>query len=58
MEIHQVYVVLQRTVLLIAHHWDNLIFVPKAKRFLGTSFDKGRGVTHGYPRPLLWWMWW
>ena len=21
---------------LIFHHWDNLIFVPKAKRFLGT----------------------
>ena len=23
---------------LISHHWDNLMFVPKAKRFLGTPF--------------------
>ena len=34
---------------LITHYWDNLIFVLKAKRFLGTPFGTGRGVTQGYP---------
>ena len=39
----------QNTARLIAHHLDNLIFSPKAKRFLGTPLDMGRGVTQGYP---------
>ena len=30
---------------LISHHWDSLIFVPKAKGFLETAFGTGRGVT-------------
>ena len=34
---------------LIAHHWDNLIFVPKAKMFIGTLFVTGRGFTQGDP---------
>ena len=34
---------------LIAHHWENLMSVRKAKRFLGTSFVTGRGVMQGYP---------
>ena len=34
---------------LIANNWDNLMFVPKSKRFLGTPFSMGRGVTQGDP---------
>ena len=34
---------------LIAHHWDTLMFVPKVKRFLGTPFGTGIGVTQGDP---------
>ena len=37
----------KRMVRLIAHHWDNLMFVPKVNRFLGTPFGTGRGVTQG-----------
>ena len=39
----------QNTARLITHHWDSLIFVPKAKRFLGAAFVMGRGVTQGDP---------
>ena len=31
----------QKKARLIAHHWDNLILVPKAKKFLATPFGKG-----------------
>ena len=34
---------------LIFHHWDSLIFVPKASRFLGMVFGTGRGVMQGNP---------
>ena len=34
---------------LIAHHWDNLMFIPKVDRSLGTPFGTGRGVTQGDP---------
>ena len=37
----------KRMARLIAHHWDNLMFVPKVKKFLGTPFGTGRGFTHG-----------
>ena len=45
MEILRGYSMEQNTAFLIAHHWDNLIFVPKAKSFLGTEFGTGRRVT-------------
>ena len=48
MEIMQGYEMGQRMAPLIAHHWDNLKFVQKAKRFLGTPFGTVRGVTQGY----------
>ena len=34
---------------LVAHHWDNLMFVPKVKRFLWKPFSTGRGFMQGYP---------
>ena len=34
---------------LIYIHWDNLIFVPKARRFLGMDFGTWIGVTKGNP---------
>ena len=34
---------------LIVHHWYNLVLVPKLKRFLGTLFGTGRGVTQVDP---------
>ena len=37
----------QSTSHLIVHHWDNLIFALKMKRFLGTPFGTGRGVMQG-----------
>ena len=49
MEILRGYGMRQRMAHLIAHHWDNLMFVPKAKRFLGTPFGTGIGVTQGDP---------
>ena len=39
----------QNTERLIYHHWENLVFVPKAKSFLGTPFGTGRGFTKGDP---------
>ena len=39
----------QSTERLIDHHWDNLIFDPKAKSFLGIPFGTEREVTEGYP---------
>ena len=45
MEIMMGYRMGSRTSRLIAHHWKNLMFVLKAKRFLGTPFGMGRGVT-------------
>ena len=42
------------TVRLITHHWDSLIFVPKAKSFLGTPFGTGGGFTKGDPKsPMI-----
>ena len=39
---------------LVAHHWDNLMFVPKVKRFLWKPFSTGRGVMQGDPHsPIL-----
>ena len=49
MEILRGYGMGKRMARLIAHHWDNLMFVPKAKRFLGTLFGTGRGVMQGDP---------
>ena len=34
---------------LIAHHWDNLMFIQKAKRFLGTPFVVVRGFAQVDP---------
>ena len=31
----------QKMARLIAHHWDNLVFILKVKRFLGTPFGTG-----------------
>ena len=39
----------QRMARLIAHHWDNFMFVLKSKSFLGTPFGTGRGATQRYP---------
>ena len=39
----------QNTARLVAHHWKNLIFVPKVKRFPGTTFGTGRGFMQGDP---------
>ena len=39
----------QNTARLIAHHWDNLIFFPKAIRFLGMDFGTRRGFTQVNP---------
>ena len=36
---------------LTTHHWENFMFIPKVKRFLGTPFGTGRGVTQGDPAP-------
>ena len=47
MEILQGYRMGQRMARLISHHWDNLIFVPKKKWFLGTLFGTGRGFMQG-----------
>ena len=49
MEILRGYGMGKRMARLIAHHWENLIFIPKLKRFLGTPFGTGRGVTQGDP---------
>ena len=49
MEILQGYRMGQRMARLISHHWDNLIFVPKKKWFLGTLFGTGRGFMQGDP---------
>ena len=38
---------------LTTHHWENFMFVPKVKRFLGTPFGTGRGVTQGDPAPPM-----
>ena len=35
------------------HHWYNLIFVLKKKKFLGTPFGMGRGFTQGYPASTM-----
>ena len=45
MEILWSYGMGHNTVRLITHHWDSLIFVPKAKSFLGKPFGVGIGVT-------------
>ena len=37
------------TARLLSHHWDSLIFVPKAKSFLGMAFGTGRGITQEDP---------
>ena len=49
MEILRGYGIGQNTVRLISHHWDSLIFVPKVRRFLGTSFVMERVSMQGYP---------
>ena len=43
----------KRMACLIANFCDNLMFVPKVKRFLGTPFGTLRGVTQGYPASLV-----
>ena len=53
MEIIRGYGMGQNTVYLISHHWDNLLSVTKAIRFLGMDFGTGRGVTQGYPVPPM-----
>ena len=54
MEIMQEYGMGQRMARLIAHHWDNLMFVPKSNIFLGIPFGMGRGVMQGEPTsPIL-----
>ena len=37
------------TARLLSHHWDSLIFVPKAKSFLGTAFGTRKGATQEDP---------
>ena len=49
MEILRGYGIVQNTALLIAHHWENLIFVPKTSSFLGVTFVTGIIVTQGDP---------
>ena len=49
MEILSRYRMGQRMARLIAHQWDNLMFIQKAKRFLGTPFVTVRGVTQVDP---------
>ena len=49
MEILRGYAMGQNMAHLIAHHWDNQQFVPKAKRFLGKAFVTGKGVMQGDP---------
>ena len=49
MNILRGYMIGKNTARLIPHHWDNLIFDPKEKMFLGTLFGKGRGVRQGDP---------
>ena len=53
MEILRGYEMGQRMARLIAHHWDNLMFVPKAKRFIGKPFGTGRGVMQEDPTPPM-----
>ena len=53
MEILQGYGIGQNMACLIAHHWDNQRFVPKASRFLGMDFVTGIGVTQGDPVPPM-----
>ena len=54
MEILSRYRMGQRMARLIAHHWDNLMFVPKSNIFLGIPFGTGRGVMQGEPTsPIL-----
>ena len=36
---------------LIFHHWESLVFVPKAKSFLGTLFSTGGGSRKKTLRP-------
>ena len=47
MEIMPGYGIGERMARLITHYWDNLMFVLKAKRFLGTPFGTGRGFMQG-----------
>ena len=49
MEILWGYGMEQQIARLITHHWDNLMFVPKGKRFLGMPFGMGRVVMQGDP---------
>ena len=54
MEILQGYGMGQRMARLFAHHWENLTFVPKLKRFLGMPLGTGRGVTQGdHASPMI-----
>ena len=39
----------KNTARLIAHYWDNIIFVLEGKRFLGMPFCTGIGFMQGYP---------
>ena len=48
-EIMRGYGMVQNTARLIDHHWDSLIFPPKAKRSPGKAFITGRGVKQGDP---------
>ena len=47
MDILREYSMVKNMACLINHHWDNLIFVPRVERFLGTAFVTGRGVIKG-----------
>ena len=54
MEILSGYGMGKNTARLIEHNWDNIIFIPKAKRFIGTPFGTGRGVMQVDPAsPML-----
>ena len=49
MDIMRGYGMGQNTAHFISHHWDSLLFVPKASRYLGMAFGTGRGFTQGDP---------
>ena len=49
MDILSGYGMRHKTARLIVYHWDSLLFVPKASRFLGMAFSTGIGVTQVEP---------
>ena len=53
MDIMRGYGMGQNMARLIAHYWDNLLFVPKASRFLWMAFSTGIGVAQGDTASLM-----